>query len=156
MISEKALQRIDEIIARYPVRRSAMIPVLHVMQAEEGYLTVEGMRLAATKLGLTYMDVSTTASFYSMLYRRPMGKHHLQWCRSVSCMLRGSDDLRLYLEKKLGIKKGETTPDGSISLSEVECLGACDKAPMMQVNFDYYENLNPQRIDQILESLKQG
>lgn len=154
MISEKAIQRIDQIIARYPVRRSAMLPALHVVQAEAGYLTEEGIRLVAGKLGLTYMDVSDTASFYTMLYRRPMGKYHIQWCRSISCMLSGSDEARNYLETKLGIKKGETTPDGRFSLTEVECLGACDKAPTMQVNFDFHEKLSPERIDQILESLK--
>ena len=154
MISEEARQKIDEIIPRYPVKRSAMLPVLHVVQAEERYLTEEGIRLVAAKLGLTYMDVAETASFYTMFYRRPMGRYHIQWCRSISCMLGGSDELRQYVETKLGIKKGQTTPDGRFALSEVECLGACDKGPMMQINFDFHENLTRERVDQILDGLK--
>ncbi|MBI4469501.1 MAG: NADH-quinone oxidoreductase subunit NuoE [Acidobacteria bacterium] len=154
MISEKANQQMDQMIARYPVKRSAMIPMLHLVQAEEGYLSEDGIRLIASKLDLTYMDVSNTASFYTMFYRRPMGKYRIQWCRSISCMLCGGDALREHLESRLGILKGQMTPDGRFSLAEVECLGACGRAPMMQINADYYEDLTPAGIDRILESLK--
>ncbi len=153
MISDEARERMDEIISRYPVKRSAILPLLHVAQSQDGYLTEEGIRLVADKLGLSYHDVSDLASFYTMFYRQPMGRYHIQWCRSISCMLRGSDDLRKYVEAKLGIGKGETTPDKRFSLSEVECIGACDKAPAMQINFDYHENLSRKRIDEILGSL---
>jgi NADH-quinone oxidoreductase subunit E len=153
MFSEQAEKKIDELLARYPQKRSAMLPILFVAQAETGSLSDEVMQYVAQRMGLTYMDVMTTASFYTMFNRRPIGKYHIQLCTNVSCWLCGSDEVQKYIERKLSIKFGQTTPDGRFTFTRVECLGSCGTAPAMQVNFDYYENLTPEKIDQILDSL---
>jgi len=153
MFSEEAEKKIDELIVRYPQKRSAMIPALFIAQKERGYLSDEVMEYVGRRLGLTYMDVLTTASFYTMFYRRPIGKYNVQFCTSISCWLCGCDEIKKHIERKLEIKVGGTTPDGRFTLTEVECLGSCGTAPMLQVNFDYHEDLTPQKVDEILDSL---
>lgn len=153
MFSEQAEKKIDELLARYPHQRSAMLPILFVAQGEKGYLSDEVMEYVAKRMGLTYMDVLTTASFYTLLYRRPIGQYNIQLCTNVSCWLCGSDAIQKHIERKLGIKPGQTTPDGRFTFMEVECLGSCGTAPAMQINFDYHENLTPEKVDQILDSL---
>ncbi len=153
MFSEQAEKKIDEFLARYPQKRSALLPILYVAQNETGYLSDEVMEYVAERMGLTYLDVLTTASFYTMFYRRPMGKYNIQLCTNVSCWLCGSDEIERHIERKLGIKLGQTTADGRFTFMEVECLGSCGTAPAMQVNFDYHENLTPEQLDRILESL---
>jgi NADH-quinone oxidoreductase subunit E len=153
MVSPEADKKIDELIARYPVKRSAILPVLFVVQGELGYLPDEAMYYAAKKLDLTYMDVASTASFYTMFYRQPMGRYNIQLCRNISCYLCGCEEIKGYLEKKLGIRFGETTSDGRFTLMEVECIGACSWAPAMQINFDFHQDLTPEKIDQVLDEL---
>lgn len=153
MFSQQAEREIDRLLARYPRKRSAIIPVLFIAQKERGYLSDDVLEYVAKRMGLTYLDVVTVVSFYTMFYRRPIGKYNIQLCNNVSCMLCGSEKIQERIERKLGITFGQTTPDGRFTLTEVQCLGSCGTAPVMQVNFDYYENLTPENVDQILDSL---
>ena len=155
MLKEKYQKEIDEIISRYPVRRSALIPLLYLAQRDEGFVSEAAMKEIAALLRLTPPQVYETATFYTMLNLKPVGKFHLQVCKSLMCALAGSDTVIGWVKTKLGIGPGEMTTDKLFSLSAVECLAACGTAPMMQVNDDYYERLTEQTFDQILADLKQ-
>ncbi len=144
---------IDRHLAKYPVMRSAILPLMFIVQRERGYLDPPGVAYLAKRLQLRITDIWEVATFYSMLHTEPIGKYHIQVCRTLSCKILGSDKITGYCADRLGIKPGETTADGRFTLSEVECLGSCGTAPMFQINFDYHENLTPQKIDQILASL---
>lgn len=152
--SSQAKIRIEEIISRYPKKEAALLPVLHLTQQEFGFISPETERLVAAMLEIKPIKVREAVTFYSMLYSKPVGKYHIQICTNLSCSLQGADRLLDYLKEKLKIEPGETTPDGKFTLSTVECLGACEKAPCMQINFDYYENLSKKEIDSILAKLK--
>jgi NADH-quinone oxidoreductase E subunit len=154
MLSEKYKTEIADILSRYPVRRSALLPLLYLAQREQGYVTEAAMKEIAQILKLTPPQVYETITFYTMLNLKPVGKFHIQVCKSLMCALVGSDVLIGWLHAKLGIKPGETTPDKLFTLSTVECLGACGTAPMMQINDDYYERLTEPKVDQILADLK--
>ncbi|MFM8550997.1 MAG: NADH-quinone oxidoreductase subunit NuoE [Nitrospiraceae bacterium] len=154
MLKEKYKDEIEEILSRYPVKRSALLPMLYLAQREAGYVSEEAMKEIAGILNLTPPQVYETVTFYTMLNLKPVGKFHLQVCKSLMCALVGSDTLIGWLETKLGIKAGETTKDGLFTLSKVECLGACGTGPMMQINDDYYERLTEQKVDRILHDLK--
>ncbi len=154
MLQEKYKSEIAEILSRYPVKRSALLPLLYLAQREAGYISEESMKEIAGLLRLTPPQVYETATFYTMLNLKPVGKFHLQVCKSLMCALVGSDTLIGWLEKKLGIKAGETSKDGLFTLSKVECLGACGTGPMMQINDDYYERLTEEKVDRILADLK--
>jgi len=148
---------VNKIIKRYPEGRqkSALLPVLHLAQAEfGGWLSPETMDYVASILNLKPIEVYEVASFYTMYNLRPVGKCVLEVCRTGPCMLRGSDDIIEYLENKLGISEGETTPDGMFTLKTVECLASCGTAPMMQVGDNYIEDLTCEKLDGILEDLK--
>lgn len=148
---------VQKIIKRYPEGRqkSALLPVLHLAQAEfGGWLSTETMDYVAEILNLKPIEVYEVASFYTMYNLRPVGKCVLEVCRTGPCMLRGADDIVEYLESKLGIKDGETTPDGMFTLRTVECLASCGTAPMMQVGDHYIENLSSDKLDGILEDLR--
>ena len=138
----------------YPNRRSAILPVLWAMQRELGWLPPAALREAAAIIGLSDSEVFGIATFYTMFNLRPVGRHHLQVCMTLSCSLMGSDRLFRHLEKKLGIRHGETTRDGRFTLRRVECLAACGGAPCLQANFDYHENLDEAKVDALLEKLK--
>ncbi|MCS6817143.1 MAG: NADH-quinone oxidoreductase subunit NuoE [Blastocatellia bacterium] len=153
MFSAETEKKIQEIIARYPVKRSALLPVLFVVQEELGYLPDEALHEVARRLDLTFLDVETVVSFYTMFHRRPIGRYHVQVCRNISCYLCGAEAILEHLKRRLGIRPGETTPDGRFTLSEVECIGACSWAPAMQINFTFYHHLTPERVDEILASL---
>jgi NADH-quinone oxidoreductase subunit E len=142
-------------IAKYPAERvrSAILPLLFIMQRERGYLDNPGINYVAEKLSVKVTDVWETATFYSMLNLRQMGKHHIQVCKTLSCKIMGEPGITAHLVDKLGIQPGETTPDGKYSISLVECLGSCGTAPMFQIGFDYYEDLTNEKVDQILNSL---
>ena len=145
---------IDAHLAKYPVMRSAILPLMFIVQRERGgYLDPPGVAYLAKRLSLRITDIWEVATFYSMIHVEPIGKYHIQICRTLSCKIRGAGKITEYCSQKLGIKPGETTADGRFSLSEVECLGSCGTAPMLQINFDYHEDLTPQKIDQILEAL---
>ena len=144
---------IDRHLAKYPVMRSAILPLMFIVQRERGYLDPPGVAYLAKRLKLRITDIWEVATFYSMIHIKPIGKYHIQICKTLSCKLLGSDRITQLCAEKLGIRVGETTADGRFSLSEVECLGSCGTAPMFQVNFDYHENLTPEKVDQILNSL---
>lgn len=155
--SAEGLAECKRIIARYPEGRSksALLPILHIAQAEnDGWLSVNAMDAVAQVLGIQHIEVYEVASFYSMYNLRPVGRHHLEVCRTSPCMIRGSDDIISYLEKKLNIHVGETTKDGMFTLKGVECLGSCGTAPMLQCGAKYHENLTPEKVDALLEQLR--
>jgi NADH-quinone oxidoreductase E subunit len=153
-LSEKYKGEIESILARYPVKRSALIPLLYLAQREKGYITEAAMIEIAAMLKLTPPQVYETATFYTMLNLKQVGKFHIQVCKSLMCALVGSDTLIGWIKAKLGIGPGETTADGAFTLSTVECLAACGTGPMMQINDDYYERLTEEKLDRILADLK--
>lgn len=156
-LSAHAREVIDAWVAKYPPeqKQSAVLAALREVQHENnGYLTVPLMDAVAGYLDMPKIAVYEVASFYSMLETRPVGRHSISVCTNISCMLRGSDDIVAYIEQKLGIKTGESTPDKRFYLKkEEECLAACCAAPMMMVDHKYHENLTPEKIDQILDQL---
>src|SRR3972149_2791477 len=154
MLSEAAKKEIQGILKRYPTKRSALLSALYIVQREYGYLTKEGMVETAEILELAPVQVLEAATFYTLYHLQPVGKYLVQVCRTLSCGLMGANPLIEHLENKLGIKVGETTPDGMFTLKTVECLASCGTAPMMQINDDNYENLTIEKVDQILSDLR--
>lgn len=155
--SDKTLELVQRMMKRYPEgkHKSALIPVLHIAQAEfDGWLSAEVMDYVASILSIQPVEVYEVASFYSMFNLKPIGKCHIEVCRTSSCWLRGAEELIIHLEKKLNIKVGETTADGMYTLKTVECLGSCGTAPMMQVGPDYYENLTFEKTDSLLQRFR--
>ena len=156
-LSDPVRAEIDHWVAKFPPdrKRSAVISALHAVQHENnGFLTTDLMDAVAAYLGLPPIQVYEVATFYSMFETKPVGRHHLSVCTNISCMLRGAEEVVGYVEKKLGIKTGESTPDGRIYLKrEEECLAACTGAPMLMVDHVFHENLTPERIDKILDEL---
>lgn len=155
--SDKKLQEVQQIIARYPdgKQKSALLPVLHLAQQEfGGWLDVPAMDYVASLLNLQPIEVYEVASFYSMYNLKPVGRYMFEVCQTGPCMLRGSDDIIAYIGEKLGIKPGETTADGMFTLKTVECLGACGYAPMMQLGKNYREHLTPAKVDEIIEQCR--
>jgi NADH-quinone oxidoreductase subunit E len=151
--SPEAEALFQRIVARYPVRRAALLPTLWLAQEQYGHLSLEVMEYVAGRLDLTPAFVASVASFYTMFYKRPMGKYHVQVCTNLSCALVGAQRIVDCLRQRLGVGVGETTGDGRFSLSEVECLASCGTAPMMQINDDYWENLTPERTIEIIDRL---
>jgi NADH-quinone oxidoreductase subunit E len=151
--SPAAKAKFDEILTRYPIKRAAIMPVLWLAQEEFGWLSTEVLEYVAGLLELSPAFTASVASFYTMYYRRPVGKHHVQVCTNLSCALVGSDHIVDCLRRRLGIEVGQTTTDGTFSLSAVECLASCGTAPMMQINDDYWENLTPERTLEIIDRL---
>jgi NADH-quinone oxidoreductase E subunit len=156
MISDETKKRFDDLVARYPEKRSALIPILHEVQAEAGYLSPEAIEWVAGFLGLSPADVMSVASFYDMLNLEPVGKHMIYVCQNLSCSLLGAERLIRHLENRLGIRMGETTPDGLITLKRMECLASCGTAPAMQIDGIFYEQMTPQKLDELLEKLRDG
>jgi len=155
-LSEKFKEKAVHICARYPRKDAALVPLLHELQKEQGYVAEEAMDALALLLEIPYSRVKAAVTFYTMFNRQPVGKYHLQVCRNISCHMAGAPGLLEHLRAKLGVKEGETTKDGLFTLSAVECLGACGTAPVMQVNEDYFENLDIEKLDSLLEDLKHG
>ncbi len=148
---------IDRHLAKYPRKRSAILPVMFIVQRErEGYLDPPGVAYIADRLGIRITDVWEVATFYSMINTEPVGKYHVQVCRTLSCKILGAGAITKQCSEKLGLKPGETSEDKMFSLSEVECLGSCGTAPMMQINFDYHENLTAAKVDEILGRCRDG
>ncbi|MCH8039681.1 MAG: NADH-quinone oxidoreductase subunit NuoE [Nitrospinae bacterium] len=154
MLLEKHQELITELLSRYPVKRSALLPLLNLAQREEGYVSEAAMKEIAKILDLTPPQVYETATFYTMLNLKPIGKFHIQICKSIMCGLVGSDDIIQWLQNRLGIRVGQTTGDRLFTLSAVECLGSCGTAPMMQINDDYYEQLTAEKVGRVLEDLR--
>ncbi len=155
--SERAVQELERIKRHYPNKRAAMLPALWIAQREYGgYLPEEALMEVAYRLGTSYAVVEGVASFYTMYNKRPVGRVTLEVCTNLTCSICGGYELLHYLEQKLGIKVGETTPDGQFTLVEVECLNDCGNAPVMQVGNRYFGRLTPEKVDALLEELKQS
>ncbi len=146
---------IDGHLAKYPVTRSAILPLMFIVQRERGYLDPSGVRYLAKRLGLRITDIWEVATFYSMIHTEPIGRHHIQICKTLSCKIMGEPRITEHVCNKLGLHPGQTTADGRFTVSLVECLGSCGTAPMLQVGFEYFENLTTEKVDQILASLPQ-
>ncbi len=151
--NDEELKQVEEIKKRYLKPSAALMPVLYMIQEKYGWISLEAMKYAANLLNLSEEHVLGVVSFYTMYNSKPIGKYHLQVCTNVSCMLRGAYDILKTIEQELNIKKGETTPDQKFTITEVECLGSCGTAPMIQINDDYFENLNHDSIKNILANL---
>lgn len=153
-LSPAGQEKYQRLLTMYPTKASLCLPLLDLAQEELGAVTHEVIAEVATALNLSETYVQGVATFYTMFHDKPRGRYHIQFCRNLSCMLCGAEDLYSYISKKLGISNGETTADGKFSLEQVECLAACDLAPMMQINADYHGPLTPAKVDEILASLK--
>ncbi len=152
--SAETLKRVDEIVLRYPEKRAALLPVLHLIQRESGYISAGAEKWVAEVLGIEPLRVREVLTFYTLFRRAPAGKYVIQVCRNLSCTLGGSDDLLARLEARLGIPPGETTPDGKYTLLAAECLGHCDHAPCLMINDDDHGPVTPESLDGILKGLE--
>ena len=152
--SDEELKRIENIKSHYPEQKAAIMPVMWMAQKKWGWISKDVMMYIGELLSLPYSHVEGVASFYTMYFKKPMGKYHIQVCTNVSCMLREGEAIYKYMSGKLGIGHMERTDDGIFSLEEVECMGACGGAPMIAVNEDFYENIKIEQIDEFLASLK--
>jgi len=153
-LSDRAESRIEEIKKRYPDVRSAVMPALYIAQEELGHVTKEAILWVADRVSMPPVQVMEVATFYTMYYKKPVGRYHVQVCRTLSCALRGAAKLTEHMHKRLGVGPNEITPDGMWSFEEVECLGSCGSAPMCEINDVYFENLDPQKLDAILQRIE--
>ena len=152
--SEENLQKISEIMKKYPFRKPAVMPVLYIAQEQNGYISDEVIRAVAEILEMTPQEVLGVVTFYTMFHQKQMGKYHIQVCTNVSCMLRGGYEIFNKVKEKLGVDNLQVTEDKVFSIEEVECMGSCGTAPMIAINEDYYENLTKEKVIEILDSLK--
>jgi NADH-quinone oxidoreductase E subunit len=153
---ERLRSECERTIARYEEKRSALLPIVHLFQEHEGFVSPEAMRAAAEMLEITPAEVEGAVSFYTLLYRRPVGKYMLQVCRGLACSINGAEDVMAYFREKLGIGHLQTTDDGLFSYEEVECLAACDRATCMEVNLEFVYDVTPQKIDEMLDAMRAG
>lgn len=147
-------KKFDEFLTHYPTKQATLLPVLWLVQDQEGYISEEAMEYVAGLLDVSPAHVYGVVTFYTMYHQKPVGKYHLQVCRTLSCALAGSENITSHLKKKLKINEGEVTSNGKFSLCEVECLASCGTGPAMMVNEKYYENLTAEKVDKILGELK--
>ena len=152
--SDQFEKRLSEMLTHYPAKRSVLVPTLLYAQDEVGYLSDEVIAEIAGRLDLTELEVRNVISYYSMLTTKPRGKFNVQICTNIACMLRGGEELLEHCEQKLGVRNKGTTSDGLFSLEEVECIGACSWAPAAQVNYDFHENLTPEKMDGVLDEYR--
>ena len=152
-LSDQTLARAEELIARYPLRRSALLPILFLLQAEDGYVSPAGVAQVAELLGLTKAEVGAVATFYTMFRRRPVGKYLVSVCKTLPCQLRGSREISAAIAERLEVPLGGTDQSGMVTVEEVECLAACDGAPVVQVNTENYERLGTEEVLELLEAL---
>ena len=153
MLSERNLKRLDELRGRYQQAQALVLPALWMWQEEHGWISEEGMAYVAGLLQIPVHHVYGVVSFYTMFNRAPVGRHKIEVCTNVSCMLRNSDRILKHIESRLNIKVGQTTPDNRFTLVEAECLGSCGTAPVAQIGDEYHENLDEAKIDRILQNL---
>ncbi len=147
------IERINKEIAKYPKKQAAVMAALYIAQEQNGYITNEVMQEVASLLEMTHEDVLGVVTFYTMYFQKPIGKHHIQVCTNVSCMLRGGYEVWKQVKDKFGLENMGVTADQKFSIEEVECLGSCGTAPMIAINEDYYENLTKEKVDEILNNL---
>jgi len=152
--TQQNLDKIKDILKKYPTKKAAIMPVLYLGQEQNGWISKEVMTEVASQLEITEEEVFGVVTFYTMFYEKPVGKNHLQVCTNVSCMLRGGYDIYNQVKEKLGLENWGVSEDSKFSLEEVECMGSCGTAPMMAVNEDYIENLTKEKVNEIIESLK--
>ena len=152
--SDQLEKRFADMITHYPTKRSVLVPILLYVQDELGSITDEAIEELAQRVDLTELEVRNVISYYSMMRTYPIGKYNLQVCTNVSCLLRGGEEILEHCKRKLSIGNKESTPDGLFHVEEVECIGACSWAPAMQVNYDYHENLTPEKIDELIEGIR--
>jgi NADH-quinone oxidoreductase subunit E len=155
-VAERLSADAAAIIARYPQPRSALLPLLHLVQAEDGYLTTAGIAFCAGELGLTDAEVSAVATFYSMYRRTPTGDYLIGVCTNTLCAIMGGDAILETLENELGVNAGQTTADGLITLEHIECNAACDYAPVVMVNWEFFDNQNPSSATELVTALRAG
>lgn len=155
VLTDASIQRIREYLAQYPDTRSALLPALHVAQNQLGWLSREAMEEVGELVGVAPDKVEEVASFYTMYYTEPVGTYVLEVCKTAPCSYMGADEIIDYVSAKLGIRPGETTEDRMFTLYRVECLAACHRAPVMQVNHRYYQELTPQKVDALIEAARQ-
>jgi NADH-quinone oxidoreductase subunit E len=153
-ITETTLEEMRSIAARYPQARSALLPMLHLVQSVEGRVTPAGIEACAEILGLTAADVSGVATFYTMYKRRPVGEYHVGVCTTALCAIMGGDEVYARLQDHLGIGNDETTPDGKITLEHVECNAACDFAPVVMINWEFFDNITPEKAVELVDQLR--
>jgi NADH-quinone oxidoreductase subunit E len=146
-------RKLQEILERYPTKMAATLPLLHLCQEQNGWVSEEVMAFVSHRLDVSPAHVQGVVTFYTLYNQQPVGKHQVWVCRTLPCALRGAFDLLHHCEKRLGIQAGETTPDGKITLRTAECLASCGTAPMMQVDKDYHEDLTRERVDALLDKL---
>lgn len=154
IFSPELAARFDRLVTLYPVKRSALIPMLLYAQDEIGYISDAVVAEVAERIGIAELDVRNVVSYYSLMRTKPVGKYHVQVCTNIACMLRGGNELLHHCSKRLGIGNKQTTADGVFSLEEVECIGACSWAPAVQVNYDFHENLTPELMDKVLDEYR--
>ena len=152
--SQEFESRFAEMLTHYPTKRSCLVPTLLYAQDEIGYLSEEVIAELAQRLELTELEVRNVISYYSMLTTKPRGKYNVQVCTNICCLVRGGEELMAHCEHRLGIGNRQTTPDGMFTLEEVECIGACSWAPAVQVNYDFHENLTPEKMDAVLSDYR--
>ncbi|MCB1159172.1 MAG: NADH-quinone oxidoreductase subunit NuoE [Leptospiraceae bacterium] len=154
--TQESEKRFTKLLEMFPDKRSMILPALYLVQREKGFVDKESMQYIADRIGapISLANVYGVATFYTMYNKKPVGKFHIQICSNISCYVMGSDKVTDHVCKKLGIKEGETTADKKFTVSEVQCLGACGYGPMMQINDTYYEHLNLEEVDRILDSLE--
>lgn len=155
-ITETTFGELRQLASRYPQPRSALLPMLHLVQSVDGRISPAGVQACADVLGISTAQVSGVATFYTMYHRRPAGKQHVGVCTTALCAVMGGDALMEHVEHKLGIHEGETTADGAFSLERVECNAACDFAPVMMVNWEFMDNMTPEKADRLLDDLAAG
>jgi NADH-quinone oxidoreductase subunit E len=153
---ERLRPEFQTLIAQYEHKRSALLPIMHVFQEHQGFISLDAMSATAQMLEVTPAEVEAVVSFYTLLYRRPVGKYMLQVCRGLACTINGAEDIMAYFREKLGVGHLQTTPDGVFSYEEVECLAACDRATCMEVNLEFVYDLTPQKIDEMLAAIRAG
>jgi NADH-quinone oxidoreductase E subunit len=156
MFSEDTEAKFRYLASIYPRKRSALIPMLLLAQREHGYIKAEAIQYIGNYLELDPSEVDSILSFYTLLHRRPTGRHHIMICTNLACLLQGSDDIVACVKRKLGVEFGQITPDGLFSAIEFECLGSCTTAPVMQINGEFYENLDVQKTEAILDDLRKS
>jgi NADH-quinone oxidoreductase subunit E len=156
IFSPATATRFDKLATIYPMKRSALVPMLLYAQDDLGYVSDKAISEIAVRLDLLELDVRNVLSYYSMLRTAPVGKYNVQVCTNISCMLRGGFELLDHCKHTLGIGHKQTTPDGLFSLEEVECIGACCWAPAVQVNYDFHDNLTPAKMDAVIETYRAG
>jgi NADH-quinone oxidoreductase E subunit len=154
MLSEQNLKKLDGLKKYYKTSQALVLPALWMAQQEQGFISEEAMKHVSQLLNVPYGHILGVVTFYTMFHSKPIGKHHIEVCTNVSCMLRGSGRIVEHLEQRLGIKMGETSKDKKWTLSETECMGSCGTAPMVAVGEEYYENLTPEQVDKILAELE--